>query len=303
MASISSSSSSSSSDVESRESCDMPSPHGPPEARVAPQPTTPPIPPSPTPEARAAPPPVRCLKLGSLAYRRVQRALSMLRRGRYRSHGEQHTNLSRPVAAKNRRCTRRPTVRHIQTIGRRISRKTKCFMPASRDPTVININPAHLAVDDPDQLLDHVIKTVLRRLPDSVITMLARYLREVLCKSPWTVGTACSGSELFITVLESVERCLIGDDDGACTPADTRLRLMRCFRHLFGCGLDGDKRDDIRHNFPSLETLFTHIEALGHATAMNAIPRNGRQQLAAVSSVFLFVAGFSCKSVQSIYIP
>ena len=92
------------------------------------------------------------------------------------------------------------------------------------------------------------------------------------------MGTACSGTDSVIKVLEH-----IGRSSGW------------TFTHEFSCECHPVKQAWVRENFPELPIIFSDICALHTGRAVNTI--TGEQL--AVPAVDLFVTGFVCKSVST----
>ena len=102
-------------------------------------------------------------------------------------------------------------------------------------------------------------------------------IRRLACRS-WSVGTACSGTDSAIKVLEQ-----IGRSSGW------------AFTHTFSCELDTDKQAWVRENCPNVPFIFPDICELHTGRCVDVI--SGVE--VDVPPVDIFIAGFVCKSVSS----
>ena len=95
--------------------------------------------------------------------------------------------------------------------------------------------------------------------------------------SLWRVGSACSGADSVITVLEH----LGGRSSGW------------VFKHTASCECDAAKQAWLQENFPEVPLIFEDICELHTGRALNILTGDESD----VPDVDLFVAGFVCKSV------
>ena len=103
-------------------------------------------------------------------------------------------------------------------------------------------------------------------------------LRRGLPGRSWTLGTACSGSDSVVRVLEHIGRSCGWE-----------------FKHLFSCECDPAKQAWVREHWPDLPLLFRDICQLHTGRCVNdmtGLPAD-------VPAVDIFIAGFVCKSVSS----
>ena len=100
--------------------------------------------------------------------------------------------------------------------------------------------------------------------------------------SLWRVGTACSGTDSVVKVLEH-----LGRSSGW------------HFEHTFSCERDDAKQTWLQENFPQLALIFDDICDLQSGRAFNVVAH----EEADVPVVDVFVAGFVCKSVSTENIP
>ena len=103
-------------------------------------------------------------------------------------------------------------------------------------------------------------------------------LRRGLAGRTWTVGTACSGSDSVVHVLERLGR-----------------PCGYSFMHLFSCENDPDKQAWVREHWPGLPQLFSDICQLHTGRCLNVLA--GLEE--DVPAVDIFIAGFVCKSLSS----
>ena len=96
--------------------------------------------------------------------------------------------------------------------------------------------------------------------------------------SLWRVGSACSGTDSVIRVLEH-----LGRSSGW------------VFKHTFSCECDGAKQTWLQENFPEVPLIFEDICELHTGRALNILTGDESD----VPDVDLFVAGFVCKSVST----
>ena len=102
-------------------------------------------------------------------------------------------------------------------------------------------------------------------------------IRRLACRS-WSVGTACSGTDSAIKVLEQIGRSSGWE-----------------FTHTFSCELDTDKQAWVRENCPNVPFIFPDICELHTGRCVDVI--SGVE--VDVPPVDIFIAGFVCKSVSS----
>ena len=103
-------------------------------------------------------------------------------------------------------------------------------------------------------------------------------LRRGLPGRSWRLGTACSGSDSVVQVLEHIGRSCGWE-----------------FTHVFSCECDPDKQAWVREHWPGLPMLFPDICQLHTGRCLNVMA--GLE--ADVPAVDIFIAGFVCKSVSS----
>ena len=96
--------------------------------------------------------------------------------------------------------------------------------------------------------------------------------------SLWRVGTACSGTDSVVKVLEH-----LGRSSGW------------HFEHTFSCERDDAKQTWLQENFPQLALIFDDICDLQSGRAFNVVAHEETD----VPVVDVFVAGFVCKSVST----
>ena len=96
--------------------------------------------------------------------------------------------------------------------------------------------------------------------------------------SLWRVGTACSGTDSVVKVLEH-----LGRSSGW------------HFEHTFSCERDDAKQTWLQENFPQLALIFDDICDLQSGRAFNVVAHEETD----VPAVDVFVAGFVCKSVST----
>ena len=96
--------------------------------------------------------------------------------------------------------------------------------------------------------------------------------------SLWRVGSACSGTDSVIRVLEH-----LGRSSGW------------VFKHTFSCECDGAKQAWLQEHFPEVPLIFEDIRELHTGRALNILTGEESD----VPDVDLFVAGFVCKSVST----
>jgi len=94
--------------------------------------------------------------------------------------------------------------------------------------------------------------------------------------SIWRVGTACSGTDSVVKVLEHLGRC-----------------SGWTFTHSFSCESDANKQAWVQENFPGAPLIFQDICELRTGRAFDILTR----EFCDVPAVDMFVAGFVCKSV------
>ena len=96
--------------------------------------------------------------------------------------------------------------------------------------------------------------------------------------SIWRVGTACSGTDSVVKVLEH-----LGRSSGW------------TFTHAFSCECDEAKQEWVQENFPEAPLIFPDICELHTGRALNIVTR----EVSDIPAVDVFVAGFVCKSVST----
>lgn len=96
--------------------------------------------------------------------------------------------------------------------------------------------------------------------------------------STWQVGTACSGTDSVVKVLEQ-----LGRSSGW------------AFTHAFSCERDEAKQAWVQENFPEVPLIFPDICELHTGRALNIVTR----EVCDIPAVDVFVAGFVCKSVST----
>ena len=96
--------------------------------------------------------------------------------------------------------------------------------------------------------------------------------------SLWRVGSACSGTDSVIRVLEH-----LGRSSGW------------VFKHMFSCECDAGKQAWLQENFPEVPLIFEDICELHTGRALNILTGEESD----VPDVDLFVAGFVCKSAST----
>ena len=96
--------------------------------------------------------------------------------------------------------------------------------------------------------------------------------------SIWRVGTACSGTDSVVKVLEHLGRC-----------------SGWAFTHAFSCERDEAKQAWLRESFPDAPLIFPDICELHTGRALNIVTR----EVCDIPAVDVFVAGFVCKSVST----
>ena len=96
--------------------------------------------------------------------------------------------------------------------------------------------------------------------------------------SIWRVGTACSGTDSVVKVLEH-----LGRSSGW------------AFTHAFSCERDEAKQAWVQENFPDAPPIFPDICELHTGRALNVVTR----EVCDIPAVDVFVAGFVCKSVST----
>ena len=96
--------------------------------------------------------------------------------------------------------------------------------------------------------------------------------------SIWRVGTACSGTDSVVKVLEHLGRC-----------------SGWAFTHAFSCERDEAKQAWVQENFPDAPLIFPDICQLHTGRALNIVTR----EVCDIPAVDVFVAGFVCKSVST----
>jgi len=102
-----------------------------------------------------------------------------------------------------------------------------------------------------------------------------------LCKhagSIWRVGTACSGTDSAVKVLEHLGRS-----------------CGWTFTHAFSCECDEAKQAWVQENFPEAPLIFPDICELHTGRALNIVTH----EVCDAPAVDVFVAGFVCKSVST----
>ena len=103
-------------------------------------------------------------------------------------------------------------------------------------------------------------------------------LRRGLAGRVWSIGTACSGSDSAVLVLEHIGRSCGWE-----------------FTHTFSCESDPEKQAWLREHFPQLPLLFSDICQLHAGRCLNVV--TGLE--ADAPAVDIFIAGFVCNSVSS----
>jgi site-specific DNA-cytosine methylase len=105
-----------------------------------------------------------------------------------------------------------------------------------------------------------------------------------------TIGTGCSGSELYLLSLQHLAAGLT-----ALTGCDVS------FQHVWACELSPRKRDWIRANFKP-EHLFRDLKevATGEAWDVAAGEGEAHRRLVPVPAVDILIAGFSCKDASAL---
>lgn len=103
-------------------------------------------------------------------------------------------------------------------------------------------------------------------------------LRRGLAGRSWSLGTACSGSDSVVMVLEHIGRSCGWE-----------------FTHTFSCESHPEKQAWARENFPHVPLIFPDICQLHTGRCVNVV--TGLE--ADVPAVDIFIAGFVCKSVSS----
>jgi site-specific DNA-cytosine methylase len=106
-------------------------------------------------------------------------------------------------------------------------------------------------------------------------------MQQLYAGQPLTVGTACSGSDMVVVVLELLQKTFI-------TEFDSRVS----FDFLFACERDPKKQKFILTQFPDLKFLMSSTKELTDAAAVNL--KTGSRCI--VPYVDIYVAGFSCVS-------
>ena len=172
---------------------------------------------------------------------------------------------------------------HRRRCQRRMRTKTRMDAPELPTPS--------LDPDAPHKLLDYITDVMLNRLNAEDKALLQTYLNDLIASGTQLhVGTGCSGSDVYITMLLAMEWVLTGG----------RGRL---FSHAFSAERDPTIRTFLKRAFPSLRKLFTSIEALQYETALNDVGAEMRAQPEPVTvdeCLFIFVAGFVCKDISSL---
>jgi len=117
-------------------------------------------------------------------------------------------------------------------------------------------------------------------LPGATIRSLHDALESFGGKS-FTVGTACSGSDVVMVALSELSE-FWAETFG------TKISI----RHVFSCESDVGKQNWIRRQFPDCESIISDTAHLSGDFA----PLAGSSQLVKLQSVDLYIAGFICKS-------
>jgi hypothetical protein len=128
------------------------------------------------------------------------------------------------------------------------------------------------------------IAAVHDRMTQKQLYNLKRSLMKWRSKAiPFTMGTACSGTDLVVKVME----LLIMHWSWR-----FGINFWDAFKHRFACENVTWKQEFIMAQFPGLPILFGELADLKESSAMNVI--SGSKKF--VSGVTLFIAGFVCKS-------
>ena len=120
---------------------------------------------------------------------------------------------------------------------------------------------------------------MLSKLGSSAIFSLVPYLHRREAQGPMTVGTACSGCDVILLVLDVLEEQFQEH-------FDVRLK----FKHLFAVEIDLRKQEFLRSQWPETELMFEDVADLNWDSALDVI--SGRNKI--IPHVDLFAAGFSC---------
>ena len=181
---------------------------------------------------------------------------------------------------------------HLLGRSRRLRGKAPGFnRPSGSSATSRSKAHVYLNANKPQLLLDFLANDLWARIPDDDRALIKEYVQFCVDNpntKTWTIGTACSGSEVFMLGNKALER-IFG------------LREGSLFKQLYGAEIDPDKRKFIKVTHPTLPALFSSVATLSMTEGINTITSGGlKMQMTPVAQCFLLAAGFICKDISSL---
>jgi phage tail protein X len=120
------------------------------------------------------------------------------------------------------------------------------------------MQPTALDSDSPHNLLDHITLALLGRLAPVDRATLEAYMRGLASSgSSLSIGTGCSGPDVFITAMAALDIALTGSRSGVF--------------HVFSAEKDADIRSFLKMGPPFLQKIFTSVECLQCDTALTDV--------------------------------